>query len=66
MICRNCGIRFAPFPKEDFDFVGMQYTKENPDAKGRVNGFYAKNDTAELRRMETWENNEEGNCGCGS
>lgn len=51
MICIVCGIRYAPFPEEDFDCIPGE-------------GIFPKNDEAEKRREAVFESDEKGNCGC--
>ena len=62
MICTICKTRFAPFPKEDFDFVGEECTKEKPDYLGRVNGIYARSKKAIIKRSKIYHNNDPGTC----
>lgn len=57
MICKDCDIRFAPLPKEDWEFVPFY-------DKTRINGFYPKHKDSEKKRLEVFNSNEVGSCGC--
>jgi len=48
MICSNCKIRYANFPDEDFD----------------SRGIHAKNKEAAQRRLDKFNSDEVGYCGC--
>ena len=65
MICKLCGTRYAPFPKEDWDFTPV-FFRDFPDKDGRLNGFYPKTDEAIRRREIVFNNDKKGYCGCES
>lgn len=55
MICLNCGVRYAPYPRKDFNFDGE--------------AIVIINEGAEERRSEVYESDEEKLCGvcrCGA
>lgn len=57
MICKKCGYRYAPFPKEDFDFI------EKHDAiYGKVVDIVPKNENAEKKRKEVFQSDEYSIC----
>jgi len=56
MICRNCGDKYAPFPKEDFNYVEIH------NHLGLHVHFEPKNKKAEERRKRVFDSNTKGFC----